>query len=128
MSSEHKGKRVIVHIKQANEITGLVSKKGKSTSDCYALVTLLGSSPLQKFSTETIKKTTVKKTKHLHSPSFIFLSLSRHFLKLKPIITCILFPLFSLYRTQFGINGSACNPHSYITLLIHFKSHFRFIL
>lgn len=60
MSTENKPKRVIVHVKQANGITGFVSKKGKSTSDCFAMVTLLGSSPLQKFTTKTIKKTTVK--------------------------------------------------------------------
>lgn len=66
MSSEQKNKRVIVHIKQANEVAGFVSKKGKSTSDCFALVTLLGSSPLQKFNTKTIKKTTVKKITYAH--------------------------------------------------------------
>ena len=96
MSSEHKNKRVIVHIKQASEIAGFVSKKGKSTSDCFAMVTLLGSSPPQKFNTKTIKKTTVK-------PTIIPIPI-------KP--DSFTYPPF-FYRAHFGTNGFVCkyNPH-----------------
>lgn len=55
-------KRIIVHVKQANEILGFISKKGKAASDCFATVTLLGSS--QKYNTKTIKKTTVNNNIH----------------------------------------------------------------
>ena len=49
--------KVIVHILKASGIAGFTTKKGKSTSDCFAVLTVT-SQPTLKFTTKTIKKTT----------------------------------------------------------------------
>ena len=72
MGEDHKTKRVIVHLLKADSVAGGSSKKGKATSDCLAVATLLGSSPLQKFSTKTVKKTNVKNKVHSNMCTLLF--------------------------------------------------------